>query len=481
MPCKAIRKKTQKECQCPEFTKREKDDKCSCRHSRDDHQDAAKPQALRPHVQDILKMFQSTSAQPTVPTGTNSASRAAAAREETNTGFRPKPPKAKPSDLKEEKSANSTAKTYKIRRVILLPGGITSSNQTFKLRTQAQKFPNKSKLEEWRSFGLVCEELLGKPLEFKVGWGPTEVDAWFRTLFPQQFEWLDRFGTPEPGRFHWMLAGKEYRRVYLYTGPTHDGAALAQLRGHTTRAWTEWEVRFVTHRAIPEKVYQDWPAALMGPLLDSEEDSLTESNGDVTDDAPAPVPENMKDNDSEVEASGPTLCSRKGKAPAQDWSSSPTAVRHDIDEDFQPSDDDLPTILELIRKQTDQETKAGESSNQGAAESSKQTGAAGHKRTLSSTGISDEEGINGKKAKEEHGLADFSEWQWEPESFIDLSSPSPPPAAGSANAQAGSSTLSPPSPTLESTPSPAPEVYSPTPRRPTRVFADVPPAWGHSL
>lgn len=285
MSCSAFRK-SGKACTCSSFVKREKDGKCTCKHTRAEH--AAIPDAtahaVRPSVLNILKMFEDggSSATPRVSSSSGPQSQTAAARAETNAGFRPKKDNGGSSKVKPKGSASkevATLRTSKVGAVQLITCGITDEGELAET-----KAPSKSAVEKHHRYGLIVRANAdGSTLEFRLDWSHRNIDHWLRELFPKAFQWLDRYGELGPGEFHWQLVGKEYRTLFLLERPNLTGGELFELRGPSSRSYREWELRVATRRAIPEEIYSDWDNAMSKPLP-AVEDSI-EDDSDAQEDS----------------------------------------------------------------------------------------------------------------------------------------------------------------------------------------------------
>ena len=83
-----------------------------------------------------------------------------------------------------------------------------------------------------------------KDLEFKLSWSQDRVDKWFRRLFPQAFEWMDRRYGQEEGKVHWVLTRKQWSTIYVLQHKTFTGDGLYAARGTTARNYMDYCIRF---------------------------------------------------------------------------------------------------------------------------------------------------------------------------------------------------------------------------------------------
>ena len=69
-------------------------------------------------------------------------------------------------------------------------------------------------------------------IKMSTNWAPKYVDAFFRSLFPQVFEWLDLvFPLADDTQFHWILLGKAGHNIHLVTSSPPDGDLISMNKG----------------------------------------------------------------------------------------------------------------------------------------------------------------------------------------------------------------------------------------------------------
>jgi hypothetical protein len=135
-------------------------------------------------------------------------------------------------------------------------------------------------LEHYRKHNLIFDGDKDGSLQFEVGWDHKAIDNWLRGLFPDVFEWLDRFGVSEKDGYHWKLVGKDYQRLFLYERDHLSGEDLQGLFT-TSRSFRERTLRFGKHAPllivigadnVPSSDYTDYSAQ---SLLRLEEGTIS--------------------------------------------------------------------------------------------------------------------------------------------------------------------------------------------------------------
>ncbi|KAJ6623232.1 hypothetical protein B0H10DRAFT_2213621 [Mycena sp. CBHHK59/15] len=179
------------------------------------------------------------------------------ARKETNAGFRTKKESggvsassAKKTN-KNKKRVSEATQLVKVSSVLVITCGLDSEGEL-----QDAKSPTPSTVEKLLKCKLVISKTRDdKELEFSLAWDQKQIDKWFRMLFPILFEYLEyRY----PGdRDHWVLLGKDQRKLFVMDRASITGAELDESKGPANRKFTDHVLRIATKHHIPWRHCKD--------------------------------------------------------------------------------------------------------------------------------------------------------------------------------------------------------------------------------
>ncbi|KAJ3492492.1 hypothetical protein NLJ89_g11222 [Agrocybe chaxingu] len=301
-------------CRCTSLSKRDRDEKCVCKHKRMQHHNPSNVtvKEKRPEAELYSVLSKYSTDCKAIPQRPKTAAMSEA-RKETNTGFRVKASAAsksgaagrnnrreKPWDnsskvpkrtVKDSSSSVRALKYSKIGSVLLIPCGLNSQGQP-----QSEKAPDGKKIESLWKFQLaVYKDPQGGGLEYGESWMHKRIDTWLRHLFPWAFQWLDlKFGRPAEGEYHWVLVKKQYSKIYLLERDTIAPDDLHNARGSTNRNFKDYCLRFVTRQIIAATTYRDWQCALEHPDEPSDDDATDVSNSAASGDSDEESSSRMK-------------------------------------------------------------------------------------------------------------------------------------------------------------------------------------------
>ncbi|KAJ3531850.1 hypothetical protein NMY22_g7983 [Coprinellus aureogranulatus] len=286
-------------CTCIAFVKRKSKDKCkTCKHPKSAHtsgapatgrstrsSSTASNSGPKSTVDDVLERYFSgnlrSASNSTGVSGKKAKTEEQAAREETNSGFRPRTrrsagqqPSASGSQaVRPAKKSQERSGIVKIGGIVIITCGLTDDG-----KLKSTKAPTKQELLTLRTNQLAVLERV-KGIDMDLAMNQSEIEGWLTAHLPTFFRVLDRLDPPIVGQSRWVLAAKDRLKLYVVRPAKGEltGSDLWEARGPASRPFREATIHNATKREIPHKICEDLEAALTGPLP-SEDDEDRQSN-----------------------------------------------------------------------------------------------------------------------------------------------------------------------------------------------------------
>ncbi|KAJ7055677.1 hypothetical protein C8F01DRAFT_443495 [Mycena amicta] len=146
----------------------------------------------------------------------------AAARKETNSGFRPtKSFQTKGSSSgKAGPSTSTSMKMLRLGKIVVLVCGL-ETNESGALILRNTQYPNAEAVETMFTYGLAVASDDSEALAFGAEWDQRQIDKWLRSehLFATLFDFLDLKYPDES--LHWMLLKKDRSSLVVMKRPEH--------------------------------------------------------------------------------------------------------------------------------------------------------------------------------------------------------------------------------------------------------------------
>ncbi|TFY81330.1 hypothetical protein EWM64_g2679 [Hericium alpestre] len=149
----------------------------------------------------------------------------------------------------------------------MIPYGLTKSGLL-----KDKRAPDTEDAEALRRLGLCHMSEGGVPLQYSQEWKMQRINDFVRQLLPNLLNYLDaRYGVPKEGESHWRLLKKQQRKLVLIDRTTITGVELTNAKGSSGRNWIGCIIHIVPRYEIPENVYRDWGAAIQQAKIDYQE------------------------------------------------------------------------------------------------------------------------------------------------------------------------------------------------------------------